>query len=212
MNLTDLAAPFPPEDIKHRQGPGGKQLPYVTARAIQDRLDAVCGPHNWKNEFRPWEVGTPGVLCGLSIKIGDEWVTKWDGAEQTDIEAMKGGLSDAMKRAAVQWGLGRYLYQDGAVADGKAPQRPAETRSPVSPSPAVASAQAPVVNPETAHPPTEKQVAFFRRLLDHPVFTTEERARAFDWLATKATRSTIKDNIDWAKAQVETRKPQGASA
>src|SRR5690606_38042070 len=42
---------------------------------------------------------------------GDEWVTKWDGAENTEKEAVKGGLSGAMKRAAVQWGIGRYLYQ-----------------------------------------------------------------------------------------------------
>jgi len=37
-------------------------------------------------------------------------VTKWDGADNTDIESVKGGLSDSMKRAAVQWGMGRYLY------------------------------------------------------------------------------------------------------
>lgn len=33
-----------------------------------------------------------------------------DGAENTDIEPVKGGLSDAYKRAAVKWGIGRYLY------------------------------------------------------------------------------------------------------
>jgi hypothetical protein len=49
-------------------------------------------------------------MCGLSIRVGDEWVTKWDGAENTDVEGVKGGLSGAMKRAAVQWGIGRYLY------------------------------------------------------------------------------------------------------
>ena len=38
------------------------------------------------------------------------WITKWDGAENTDVEGVKGGLSGAMKRAAVQWGIGRYLY------------------------------------------------------------------------------------------------------
>jgi hypothetical protein len=54
--------------------------------------------------------------------------------------------------------------------------------------------------------PTEKQVAFFQRLADSPVFTEEERQRALDWLATKATRQTIKDQIDWLKQQVETRK------
>jgi hypothetical protein len=84
-------------------------LAYVTNRAIMNRLDEVCGPENWKNEFKAAPDG--GILCGISIKVGDEWVTKWDGAENTDIEAVKGGLSGAMKRAAVQWGIGRYLYK-----------------------------------------------------------------------------------------------------
>jgi hypothetical protein len=58
--------------------------------------------------------------------------------------------------------------------------------------------------------PTEKQVAFYQRLADSPVFSEEERSRALDWLATKATRQTIKDQIDWLKRQVETRKPRRA--
>jgi hypothetical protein len=58
--------------------------------------------------------------------------------------------------------------------------------------------------------PTEKQVAFYQRLADSPVFTEEERKRALEWLATKATRQTIKDQIDWLKRQVETRKPRAA--
>lgn len=83
-------------------------VPYVTNRAIQVRLDEVAGPENWRNEFRPGPDG--GVMCGISIRVGGEWVTKWDGAENTDVEGVKGGLSGAMKRAAVQWGIGRYLY------------------------------------------------------------------------------------------------------
>ena len=82
---------------------------YVSNRAIMDRLDAVCGPGNWKNEYQPGPGG--GVICGLSIRVGQEWVTKWDGAENTDVEAVKGGLSTSMRRAAVQWGIGRYLYR-----------------------------------------------------------------------------------------------------
>jgi hypothetical protein len=54
--------------------------------------------------------------------------------------------------------------------------------------------------------PTEKQVAFYQRLAESPVFTEEERRRALEWLATRATRQTIKDQIDWLKRQVETRK------
>ncbi len=115
MKLDDLAAPFPAEDVEWRiQSSGEKNgkvwarvLAYVTNRAIMQRLDDVCGPANWRNEFQP---GQSGVLCGISIRCGDEWVTKWDGAEKTEIESFKGGLSGAMKRAAVQWGIGRYLY------------------------------------------------------------------------------------------------------
>jgi hypothetical protein len=38
------------------------------------------------------------------------------------------------------------------------------------------------------------------------VFTEEERKRALEWLATRATRQTIKDQIDWLKNQVEKRR------
>jgi hypothetical protein len=58
--------------------------------------------------------------------------------------------------------------------------------------------------------PTEKQIAFYQRLADSPVFTEEERKRALEWLATKATRQTIKDQIDWLKRQVETRRSRAA--
>ena len=116
IDFSKLKEPFEANDIEWRlQSCGeknskfwGKALAYVTNRAIQNRLDEVCGPENWKNEFVTGPNG--GILCGISIKCNGEWVTKWDGAENTQIEAVKGGLSDSMKRSAVQWGLGRYLY------------------------------------------------------------------------------------------------------
>jgi hypothetical protein len=115
--IEELKRPFPPEDIEWRiQRSGMKEgkpwamvLAYVTNRAIQDRLDIVIGPENWRNIYKPGPAG--GVLCGIAIRLeGRGWITKWDGAENTDIESIKGGLSGAMKRAAVQWGIGRYLY------------------------------------------------------------------------------------------------------
>ena len=116
MDLSLLKQPFRADDIEWRlQQAGesngriwGKCLAYVTVRAIEARLDEVCGPENWKNEFKEGPNG--GILCGISIHTGSEWVTKWDGAENTQVESVKGGLSDAMKRAGVQWGIGRYLY------------------------------------------------------------------------------------------------------
>lgn len=110
-----LKAPFDPEDIEWRVGSTNKEktkglaLAYVTNRAIQNRLDEVFGIFGWRNEFTEWKGGAQ--LCGISVKVGNEWITKWDGAADSNMEAVKGGLSDAMKRAAYQWGIGRYLYK-----------------------------------------------------------------------------------------------------
>ena len=126
VDLKRLSDYFGDDDIEwkpivvSRKTNKGLAAAYVTNRAIMDRLDEVCGPENWKNEFMPGPNG--GVVCGLSIRVerGEgsvgsggfaEWITKWDGAENTDIEAVKGGLSSSMRRAAVQWGIGRYLYK-----------------------------------------------------------------------------------------------------
>ena len=119
---TDLARLrdfFVPDDLEwkpitvSKKTGKGLAAAYITNRAIMERLDLVVGAENWRNEYRPGPSG--GVVCGLSVRVvredgTGEWVTKWDGADNTDIEAVKGGLSNAMRRAAVQWGIGRYLY------------------------------------------------------------------------------------------------------
>jgi hypothetical protein len=89
----------------------GMAVAYLNSRAIQTRLDEVIGPCNWKNTYLPWQ--NNAQICGLSVYDSErgEWVTKYDGAENTDIEPVKGGLSDSFKRAACVWGIGRYLYQ-----------------------------------------------------------------------------------------------------
>lgn len=116
IDFKKLKEVFHPDDIEWRVSRAGQTngkvwafvLAYITNRAIMNRLDDVCGAENWKNEYTTAPEG--GVLCGLSIRINNEWVTKWDGADNTEFEAVKGGLSGSMKRAAVQWGIGRYLY------------------------------------------------------------------------------------------------------
>jgi hypothetical protein len=115
MDLARLAEPFREDEYEWRvgqsgsgkNGPWAKVLCYVTARAVMDRLDETVGPENWRVSYTHI---AGGVMCALSIRCGDEWVTKQDGAENTDIEAYKGGISGALKRAAVAWGIGRFLY------------------------------------------------------------------------------------------------------
>jgi len=122
-----FAEPFAAADLEWRlqwtneDFTSGRAVPYVTNRAIQNRLDEVVGPENWKNEFKPWhddpKSRKSSQLCGISIYFEErkEWICKWDGAEDSDVESVKGGLSDSMKRAAVQWGIGRILYSLDAV-------------------------------------------------------------------------------------------------
>ncbi len=111
IDFVKLAAPFPPSAVSWRvgsvSGERGMALAYLDARDIMDRFDAVCGPGGWACRYS--HVG-PITVCEIGVKVGEEWVWKADGAGQSDIEAEKGALSDALKRAAVRWGPGRYLY------------------------------------------------------------------------------------------------------
>lgn len=118
-DLFKLKDFFRPEDIQFRpitivkkregwQYDRALAAAYVDSRAIQDRLDEVCSPEGWQDEYCPGPAG--GVMCRLSVKVADEWITKCDAAENSDIEPVKGGISNALRRAAVKWGMGRYLY------------------------------------------------------------------------------------------------------
>jgi hypothetical protein len=113
--FSELSKPFDQSDIEWRAGATNQDktralaLAYITSRAVMDRLDEVVGPENWRDEYQPGPDG--GLICGLSLRLDEEWITKWDGAENTLIEEVKGGLAGAYKRAAVKWGIGRYLYK-----------------------------------------------------------------------------------------------------
>ncbi|MEY0317225.1 Rad52/Rad22 family DNA repair protein, partial [Providencia rettgeri] len=76
MDLEKLDEPFSPNDIEWRVQQSGKTnkgdcwamvLAYVTNRAIQKRLDEVCGKQGWKNEFTP--APDKGVMCGCSGQL-----------------------------------------------------------------------------------------------------------------------------------------------
>ena len=119
-----LCVPFPTTFIKWRVGStnGNRGLPlcYVDARAVMDRLDSVCGMDGWQCSYTP--AGNM-LICNLAIRLPDgSWVWKADGAGASDFEGEKGMASDALKRAAVRFGVARYLYDlkcDWVELDGK---------------------------------------------------------------------------------------------
>lgn len=118
MSVTDeeikmLSAEFDRADIHWRaqtltkDGTKAMALAYIDARNVMDRLDQIVGVANWQDRY---EFHGSRTVCYLSIKVGEEWITKADGAGDTAVEGEKGSISDALKRAAVKWGIGRYLY------------------------------------------------------------------------------------------------------
>ena len=114
VDFKALRAPFDPNDVQWRVGSTtkdkskGMALAYIDARAVMDRLDSACGLGGWQCRYSHANGKT---VCDIGIKCDDEWIWKADGAGDSDIEAEKGALSDAFKRAAVRWGIGRYLYE-----------------------------------------------------------------------------------------------------
>lgn len=86
---------------------GVSLLLYKDARCDMNILDETVGPANWQ---RNHEVVNGNLFCNVSIKCGDEWVTKQDVGAESYTEKEKGQASDSFKRACFNWGLGRELY------------------------------------------------------------------------------------------------------
>jgi hypothetical protein len=85
----------------------------VDARVVMDRLDDVMGVDGWEDVYTV----LPGdqVQCQLTLVIDGKRITKSDvGGESEqpdDGDKRKAAFSDALKRTAVKFGVGRYLYR-----------------------------------------------------------------------------------------------------
>ena len=108
-----LAAPFAAEEVRTRRGPRG-DMRYITARTARRRLNEVVGPSNWSCRVEPSE---HWVKCELTIMLPDgreitrEAVGGYPNMPEEE-DRVKGGDSDAFKRACVLFGIGEYLYGD----------------------------------------------------------------------------------------------------
>jgi hypothetical protein len=168
--FASLAAPFEPNEIKVRSHTG-RQLHYITARTVMNRLDSVLGPENWWDEYVPNE---NSVLCRLTIRLPDgSTLTKSDAggyagmADSGDDD--KSGYSDAFKRAAVKFGIARYLYRDGvpsfvqeslqAQAQAQGENPPKAERSAIGTT-AAQSTSSPRNSQEVANPPRTGRALF----------------------------------------------------
>lgn len=116
----ELAKPFPVNRLSWRPGSTNKRaqeakglkadkciaLAYIDARDVMRRLESVLGPFGWETESPDPHV------CRLSLHLPDgRIVTRTNRAGDTEIDAEKGAYSTAFKRAAADFGVGRYLYE-----------------------------------------------------------------------------------------------------
>lgn len=117
MELTlqqKLECPLPPSKVSWRIGrktqdkKKAQLLAYIDARDVMEWLDRACGFTNWQCRYNLADKGV--LICEVGIRIDGEWLWRANGAGDTQVEAEKGKCSDAFKRAAVLWGVGRYLY------------------------------------------------------------------------------------------------------
>ena len=95
----ELKRPFAINKLRWRKGGGNKELVYITARDVMDRLDEVFSVEGWQTEF---EFVGNRMICKLSALFDDGidgvWITKSDGADDSNIESAKGGISDSFKK------------------------------------------------------------------------------------------------------------------
>ena len=182
--LSALAAPFDRGDVKFRPGAvsGNRALamPYIDARAVMDRLDAVVGAANWQDAYEFLPDGS--ALCSLQLRIDGEWIVKADvggPSEQPDEgDRHKAAVSDALKRAAVKWGVGRYLYRLPPIWTDFDPGRKRFARPPELPRSAAAT-MATMGKQANGKPPAERPT---------PATTAElaDRLQAFGAAMVKA--------------------------
>lgn len=138
--LTKLAKPFKTINWRaqkvvtsRKNGKNwGIMVPYIDARDVMDRLNIVVGPMNWSFSWSPVDVGTEKYI--KEVKLWGQTINK-DMLDQkyvvkgrltmfgnvkedvgypnsdSDQNPLKSAVSDALKRCAVHFGVGRFLYK-----------------------------------------------------------------------------------------------------
>ena len=82
-------------------------MAYIDQRDLMDVLDAYC-EYGWQKKY---EEVAGNLFCSIGINMPDG-TTQWrsDCGVESNQDAEKGRASDAAKRAGVNWGVGRFLY------------------------------------------------------------------------------------------------------
>ena len=82
-------------------------VPYLDANQVINRLNEVFGLDGWSNTLI--ETSDSGMICEITAIVGGKEVTKSNVGTPSEYEKQKGQASDAIKRAARNFGIGAYL-------------------------------------------------------------------------------------------------------
>ncbi len=217
--LRQLSGPFDAAEVKCKpagvSGNRAMALFYVDARVVQDRLDDVLGVDNWQDEYAVQ--GDGGVVCKLSCRIAGEWIAKMDvggPSEQPDGgDRLKAAFSDALKRAAVKFGIGRYLYRVPTQWVDYDPKKRAFARPPQIPAGVLTKAthQAPANGnnganghgPHPAPPPKRTFAALEKQAVAAGLCAPGELLAHVNAVASKHPKYPGPDLAKWPKAAKE---------
>ena len=110
MNLKDLKKEIPFKwRVQSAKDWGADCVAYIDARDVQDLLDEVCGMDGWQVKYEEHK-GNLFASIGVWCEEEKHYMWKSDCGTESNVEKQKGEASDAFKRAAVMWGVGRFLY------------------------------------------------------------------------------------------------------
>jgi len=122
--LNDLSEPFPPE-MERELRKGGTTLTYIPVSEVIARLNRCFGVTNWSSEIIRCERDTLDpdfIVAHVRLTIGEggfgvskdgfggQKIKRTKQGEIVDLgDEFKGAVSDALKKAAQQFGVGLYL-------------------------------------------------------------------------------------------------------
>lgn len=148
MNRTLLEAPFPPEQIRQREGKAGQVLDYVKGSAVIQRLnEALSG--RWSFEVLEHQIllESNEVLVLGKLTVDDQGIKTQFGSSKLTLhretkepvslgDDLKAAATDALKKCATHLGVGLYLYngqrqENYREAESNQPEGDVESRNPV---------------------------------------------------------------------------------
>ena len=140
INLDVLTRPFAPEQIRQREGRGGKMLDYLETHAVITRLnEAFNGAWSFEVlDFKTMEgeIVVKGRLTAGGIskeQFGSNEIHRHkgqDGEKGAPLsigDDLKAAASDALKKCATLFGVGLELYRDRPHQQPVRGQRPTST-------------------------------------------------------------------------------------